>query len=192
MDSSNWESLSQLEPRAYACGYCNMMIGTNSGYYFRGRPDLLIYICSFCKQPSYFNDDLDTQIPGVAYGDVVESLPADVASLYEEARKCMAASAHTAAALLARKLLMNVAVEQGAKENQTFLSYVEYLADNGYVPPNGRAWVDHIRDKGNEAAHEIRLISKAEAELLIAFLAMLLKFIYEFPGKLPQKEGGSA
>jgi len=48
---------------------------------------------------------------------------------------------------------MSIAVAQGAKEGQSFLSYVEYLANAGYVPPNGRHWVDHIRTKGNEANH---------------------------------------
>ena len=56
----------------------------------------------------------------------------------------------------------------------------------GYVPPNGRAWVDHIRTKGNEANHEIKLMSKADAEELIVFAEMLLKFMFEFPGRLPK------
>lgn len=80
---------------------------------------------------------------------------------------------------------MNVAVAQGAKANQPFMAYVEYLASNGYVPPKGRGWVDHIRKKGNEATHEIALMTKPDAEELISFVEMLLKFIYEFPSKIP-------
>ena len=60
-----------------------------------------------------------------------------------------------------------------------------YLADNGYVPPNGRGWVDHIRKKGNEATHEIALMQQGDAEELISFVEMLLKFIYEFPARVP-------
>jgi hypothetical protein len=82
---------------------------------------------------------------------------------------------------------MNIAVSQGAKEGESFLAYVEYLAKAGYVPPNGRGWVDHIRSKGNEANHEIKLMTKADAEELIAFSEMLLKFIFEFPNKVPPK-----
>ena len=80
---------------------------------------------------------------------------------------------------------MNIAVAQGAKQGESFIAYVEYLANSGFVPPNGRGWVDHIRSKGNEANHEIRLMSQPEAEELISFLEMLLKFIYEFPSKVP-------
>ena len=81
---------------------------------------------------------------------------------------------------------MNIAVQKEASENLKFIAYVEYLADHGYVPPGGKSWVDHIRQKGNEATHEIKLMDKQDAEDLIKFSEMLLKFIYEFPGLLPQ------
>ena len=80
---------------------------------------------------------------------------------------------------------MNIAVSLGAEEEESFLFYVEYLASKGYVPPNGRGWVDHIRKKGNEATHEIALMVKSDAEELILFTEMLLKFIYEFPNRVP-------
>jgi hypothetical protein len=82
---------------------------------------------------------------------------------------------------------MSVAVAQGADANKPFVSYGEYLADRGYVPPNGKGWVDHIRKKGNEANHEIRLMAQPDAEELISFAEMLLKFIYEFPSRVPTK-----
>jgi hypothetical protein len=80
---------------------------------------------------------------------------------------------------------MNVGVSLGAAENQSFVAYVDYLADNGYIPPNGRGWVDHIRRRGNEATHEIRRMASADAQELITFLEMILKFIYEFPSRVP-------
>ena len=80
---------------------------------------------------------------------------------------------------------MNIAVSLGSKVGEPFIFYVDYLAANGYVPPNGKGWVDHIRKKGNEATHEILLMKQADAEELISFLEMLLKFIYEFPKKVP-------
>jgi hypothetical protein len=55
----------------------------------------------------------------------------------------------------------------------------------GYVPPDGKGWVDHIRKKGNEATHEIALMTAADAEELISFVEMLLKFVYEFPARVP-------
>jgi hypothetical protein len=81
---------------------------------------------------------------------------------------------------------MHIGVDSGAATGLNFLEYVEYLAAKGYVPPNGKTWVDHIRRKGNEANHEIVLMQKEDAEQLIDFVEMLLKFIYEFPNRVPK------
>lgn len=115
------------------------------------------------------------------------NLPPDVASLYSEARLCTASSSYTAAVLTCRKILMNVAVDKGASAGESFISYIDYLDSKGYIPPDGRGWVDHIRKKSNDANHEIVLMQRNDAEELITFLAMLLKLVYEFPGKIPQK-----
>lgn len=80
---------------------------------------------------------------------------------------------------------MNIGVEQGAPDGLTFVKYIEYLSDKGFVPPNGKHWVDHIRKKGNEATHEIVVMSAEDAKDLITFIEMLLKFIYEFPMMVP-------
>jgi hypothetical protein len=62
---------------------------------------------------------------------------------------------------------------------------LDYLANNGFVPPKGRGWVDHIRKKGNEATHEILAMTHDDATELVLFSEMLLKFIYEFPARIP-------
>ena len=80
---------------------------------------------------------------------------------------------------------MHIGVEQGAEEGKNFIFYVNFLADKGYVPPNGKHWVDHIRKKGNEANHEIVLMERGDAKDLLIFIEMLLKFIYEFPNIVP-------
>ena len=142
-----------------------------------------IYICPNCTKPTYSHGP--TQIPGVAPGNAVAHLPEDIAALYNEARRASSVGASTAAVLACRKLLMNIAVAHGAKPGETFIAYVEHLSQAGFVPPNGRAWVDHIRKKGNEATHEIALMKPADAAELISFAEMLLKFVFEFPGNLP-------
>ena len=82
-------------------------------------------------------------------------------------------------------MLMSIAVAEGADPGQKFIQYVEYLEANNCIPPKGRGWVDHIRLKGNEATHEIALMKKDDAEGLITFVEMLLKYNYEFPAKVP-------
>jgi hypothetical protein len=81
---------------------------------------------------------------------------------------------------------MNIAVAEGAPVGKSFLDYVEHLSAAGYVPPKGKGWVDHIRKKGNEATHEIVMMGAPDAQDLVTFTEMLLKFIYEFPTRVPK------
>ena len=180
-----WSQRTTLNPRSYQCGFCGKNVASNQGYQTDAGAgySAFIYICHFCNRPSFVFDN--EQTPGALFGEDVAYLPGEVDALYREARQCMAVSSYTAAVLVCRKILMNVAVDLRAEQNKSFIQYVQYLADNNYVPPNARGWVDHIRKKGNEANHEILLMSKTDAEELIGLTEMLLKIIYEFPGRVP-------
>jgi hypothetical protein len=179
-----WHNLDPLPGKAWTCGHCGGTTGNDRGYHYHGGAEgRFIYICPICNAPTYF--DKDKQVPSAAYGNPVQHLPHNVGNLYTEARDCMAVNAFTAAVLACRKLLMNVAVSLGAKDNETFVIYVNFLADKGYVPPNAKPWVDHIRQKGNEATHEIPPSNRADAEDLLTFTEMLLKLVFEFPKRLP-------
>lgn len=184
--SRGWQNPAILQSRAYTCGHCGKLVGPNIGYLTGSvnNERHFIYLCTYCEKPTYF-DNNDTQIPGVPYGNDVSHVPSDIAKLYRETRNCMTVSAYTASVLACRKLLMNLAVDQGAAENQHFIEYVNYLDSQGFVPRTARQWVDHIRKKGNEATHEIQMVTKEDATDLITFTEMLLKIIYEFPQRLP-------
>jgi hypothetical protein len=190
----DWQHTQSLAPKQYTCGHCGSLVGPNVGYYAANTPpdpqkpgtalSVALYLCSFCKRPTYFFGD-SKQVPGPRPGNEVAGLPGDIDKLYREARDSFSVSAYTASVLTCRKILMNLAVSKGAEEGASFVKYVDYLADRGYVPPDGRGWVDHIRQRGNEANHEIQLMTRGDAEELISFVEMLLKFIYEFPARVP-------
>lgn len=179
---ADWRNQEELSPRSFSCGYCTLVVGAHRGY-LHTSGDRAIYLCPNCAQPNFFK--LEGRCPEPTPGEDVKFLPKDIEQLYLEARRCVGISAATASVLICRKLLMNIAVAQEAAEGQTFVSYVDHLANTGFIPPNGRAWVDHIRKKGNEANHEIKIMSADDAKELIAFLEMLLKFVYEFPARVP-------
>jgi hypothetical protein len=147
-------------------------------------------VCPLCNRPTFIDSrragDV-VQVPGSRPGSDVEHLPPEVDKLYNEARAAMAANASTVAVLGFRKLLMNVAVEKGAPEGESFQSYVGYLEENHHVPAGAKAWVDHIRQRGNEANHEIKMMSADDANELLVFAEMLLRLVYEFPSRLPKK-----
>ena len=189
MKKGEWNNIGKLEARNFVCGHCGREVGSIEGWFFTQRfPNGVskvtawIYICPICKNPTFFDEY--SQVPGVAVGQKVENLPEEISMLYEEIRKTTSQEAYTAAVLACRKLLMHIAVEKGAKKNLNFVDYVDYLAKNHYAPPNSEPWIDRIRQKGNEANHEIKIMSKNDALEIINFLEMLLKFIYEFPGRV--------
>ncbi|CAN5443935.1 hypothetical protein BH09PSE6_BH09PSE6_07310 [soil metagenome] len=80
---------------------------------------------------------------------------------------------------------MHVAVGLGAPPKGNFVDFIQHIADQHYLPPNAQPWVDLIRKKGNEANHEIKLMSVVDATELLLFAEMLLRIVYEFPSKVP-------
>jgi len=183
----DWKGLNDIRAKVFRCGYCGEKVSSAKGY-FPAQESHRIYICPNCTSPTYIDFQNNKQYPGVAYGNKVENVPDDIEKLYDEARRCMSVLSYTASVMACRKLLMNIAVEKGADEGLSYREYVDYLEQHHYAPPNSKEWVDHIRQKGNEANHEIEIMEKEDAEELIDFIEMLLKFIYEFPGKIKQKQ----
>ena len=182
----DWLKINNLSSKAFKCGYCGENISSEKGYNTQDGYNL-IYICHYCTNPTYFSKD-GKQYPGVAFGSKVENVPENIDKLYNEARQSTSALAFTASVMTSRKLLMNIAVEKGAKEGLSFKEYIEHLDSQHYIPPDGKEWVNLIPQKGNEANHEIKIMKKEDAEELISFIEMLLKFVYEFPGKIKSKQ----
>lgn len=179
----NWEGSKRISPFAYTCYFCEREIASDQGYTCNKGVNK-IYICPYCQRPTSIIGE--TKVPSPAFGEKVDHLPSDIEHIYNEARDCIGCNAFTAAVLSCRKILMHISVEKGAKPGGAFAYYVDYLASNHHIPPGAQGWVALIREKGNEANHEIVMMSDKDAEDLVSFLGMLLKFIYEYPGRLPQ------
>lgn len=180
-----WHNPQHIPSRSFVCGHCAHKVASSAGY-FSGA-NQFIHICPHCSNPNYWGNGMG-QIPGVSPGRPVEHVPEDINGLYEEARTCASAGSFTGSVLLCRKLLMNIGVQEGAEEGKSFVYYIDFLAEKGFIPPHGRAWVEHIRKKGNEATHEIALMTIDDASELVTFTEMLLKFIYEFPASMSQPD----
>lgn len=87
---------------------------------------------------------------------------------------------------------MHVAIQKGASLDKGFSYYVDYLDEKGYVPPDGKQWVDHIRKMGNKGNHELEFFTREQAEEVVIFTQMLLILTYEFPSRLSKVDKGSA
>lgn len=183
MSRPDWLNASRLSPVDYRCGHCGREVASNRGY-FTDSGSYRTYICPRCNKTTFMGDG--EIVPGAPFGNEVAALPSGVEALYREARRAVQAAAYTSAVLTCRKILMHVAVDQGAPQGRNFFQYVEFLASEGYVPRNGRSWVDHIRTRGNEANHEIVVMTQSDASALVRFTEMLLKFVYELPSLVPE------
>jgi hypothetical protein len=140
-----------------------------------------VLTCPVCTRPTYLNDFEKIQIPSVRLGATLTKLPEIVRTAYDEARDCSSVGAFTATVMIARKILMHVAVEEGAAKDLKFFQYVDYLKEGGFVPPKGHDWVKRIKDRGNEANHELPAISQSDAEDIMHLVEMLLRFNYQMP-----------
>ncbi|MCM0626688.1 DUF4145 domain-containing protein [Lysinibacillus sp. OL1_EC] len=187
--SGEWmaEMIENSKRLTYNCGYCGSKVSPANvlpAFDFAYPRNILgvVAICTACNKPSYLNNR--EQVPSEKYGKDVMFLPEDIQSIFEEAKKCYMVGAWTAASLICRKILMNISVLKGAKEGKSFISYVDFLEEKGYIPPDGRSWVDEIRKQGNEATHEIHQIREEDALEILDFTTMLLIFMFELPGKM--------
>jgi uncharacterized protein DUF4145 len=183
INPNSWQSRAQVDGFAWTCGYCGRAVSSTLAY--TTYPDVArIFVCSGCGRPTYRNYDGSEVLPAPFFGNDVAELPKDVARLYDEARDAMTVAAYTSVVLACRKILMHVASSKGAPPGKTFVEYVEYLRDHHLIPQDSEHWVDHLRKRGNEANHEIRLMEKSDAEEMLVFAEMLLKLTYEFPRRI--------
>ncbi len=156
----------------------------NTGYHQYPPSIAWIYICPGCERPTYIEPS-GGQYPSPQPGRDVENLPEDLGKMYEEARLSAMVGAYSASVMVGRVMLMHIAVEKGAKAGLHFEDYVNYLDQKGYVPPDGKQWVDYIRQLGNQANHKIRIMPEQDARNSLHFVEMLLRFIYELPKRVP-------
>ena len=191
----NWEDrIHHGGQYPYHCGWCGNRavssidwkshIAKSHTLYYR----MVISICAHCRKPTIFTfggqhpEELHPKsvIPAPDMNKKIAGMPHKVEQAYAEACKCLSQNAPTAAVMMCRKLLVHVAVEEGAEKDWNgYEQYVDFLKNEGHVPPNAHKMADLVRTIGNEANHELTPISSQEAECLLTFMGMLLFFIYE-------------
>ena len=183
-----WHDAKSIDSHSYSCGWCGNQVATTHGWI--GDPSqrnhhMRIYICSHCTRPTIFrlvpSEQKSIVLPAPNVAKKIKGMPDEVKQAYVEACKCLAYDAPTTAVMMCRKLLVYVAVQEGAERDlDGYVPYVNFLKEKGHVPPNAHKMVDHVRKIGNDANHELKPVDPAEAEALLSFMGMLLTFIYTF------------
>ena len=176
--------------RQYTCGYCGTTV--TPIHVCRGilpkspatqKREVFgeVRACTHCGQVTFFRVADGLQMPGVLYGDNVEHLPTDIATLYEEARTCYGEGAFNACAMACRKILLHVAEEKGLKveKKTTFIEAVNYLFEEGWMPKSARIWIDALKKIGNDANHKIELVEDKAARIAITFTQQMLENVFQ-------------
>ena len=173
----------------YTCGHCNRYVTGRvvSTYLFPSPSGDIFFskirflICPSCSMGSVSHniDQIEDTLPGVKPGDNLEGLPPEINEAYNEARKCFSVKAYTGCELLCRKILMYIGVDKGAPEGQSFVSYLDYLEQQGFITPTIKEWADRIRKFGNLSTHDLTPPDKSRSEATFKFTMVLLRIIYE-------------
>jgi Domain of unknown function (DUF4145) len=94
--------------------------------------------------------------------------------------------AFKAAALLARS-----ALEASAKllkaEGGKLRARIHNLADEGIITGKLAEWADEVRITGNEAAHDMKSVTKEDADAALYFLDSFLEDVYTVPHRQEER-----
>ena len=187
-----WPNLNEFESQSFICWNCGEKIASNKGFislkkHSKELGAMTIYICHNCNAPNVY-DSSRRPICSALQGKEIKKLPKPVEDIYNEARACMSVCAYTATVMLLRKILMNLAVVNGAKEGLKFIEYVDYLCRNGFVHRKQTKQADIVRTMGNDANHQIENKTQQEAEQIFKFVELLLLNNYEFADEEDENE----
>ena len=159
------------------------------------RPDgtVVFLRCVSCRRGMVSNVGVIS--PGASPLDAVDGCPADVEAAWTEVRSDLSVGAATSAVMMCRKLLFHIAVEQGLPAVDakgwapSFEACLAQLRATGILTPLMEPWVQHIKEVGNKANHDLSVISAEDAQRVATFTRQLLVTTYEMPYKMREVLG---
>lgn len=116
------------------------------------------------------------------------AIPSPIVEDWQEAQKALAISATKAAAVMARRVLYGVLLDQKCKEHPMHEGLKE-LIDKVRLPTIFDQWLLAIRDDGHDAAHPYRalIVNETNVTETMAYTAELLRFVYIEPYEFAQR-----
>jgi len=184
----NWVNLKKkdISTKTITCPYCNVRVQAESNTRIidaeTGAIKYHIHKCPECFMPVIIG--LDGKIipqSQILPFDDVRYLPASIEKLYIECRKCYLNECYHSVLMVARTLLMHVAVDKGDNTGKSFAQYISYFETNGFIGSQNKEWVDKIRTIGNKYVHQLDEATSEDAQKVITFIKQLLGNLYEMP-----------
>lgn len=115
-------------------------------------------------------------------------VPSDIAAVFSEAVRALAANCPRASATMARRTLEAIAVEKG-ETSGVLADRLNALSAKDILHPSLAEWVKEVRLVGNAGAHfdPMQPVSSKDAKQLVDFIRELLKYLYELPAELKRR-----
>lgn len=111
------------------------------------------------------------------------SIPTAIAREMQEARACFSAKLYTATAVMVRRTLEGMCVDQGTSKKQLFAALGE-LRDSNKIEGRLFDWAQALRVLGNQGAHFSKdPVSREDAQDALELAEALLDYIYVFTAK---------
>ncbi|MGW4565457.1 DUF4145 domain-containing protein [Streptomyces sp. NPDC004561] len=184
------------ETRLLECPHCERMSFLDAWVTYEDipRPDedfwpthYTLLGCGICRQAQLWksaegpdgSDESEERLwPPVAA--LAQGIPAAIQREMIEARACFDAKLYTAAAVMVRRSLEGMGIEQGTKKRALFQALQE-LRDNGKIEGRLFDWAQALRVLGNQGAHfSEESVSREDAADALSLAEALLNYVYVF------------
>ncbi|MFF9769950.1 DUF4145 domain-containing protein [Streptomyces sp. NPDC014636] len=147
--------------------------------------DYKLWGCLKCKQPQLWkeSDSEESQRLWPQVAALAQGIPASIAREMVEARACFDAKLYTAAAVMVRRTLEGMCIEQGTQKRALFQALQE-LRDDGKIEGRLFDWAQALRVLGNQGAHfSEESVNREDAADALSLAEALLNYIYVFTAK---------
>lgn len=114
-----------------------------------------------------------------------DAVPSGLSSDHAEATRCLASKCYRATAVMARRILEGICIEQGYKKG-VLKARLDQMTADGKIDPRLAQWAHGLRAVGNEGAHDDTVISREDAEEALALAEALLDYLYVFQARFDQ------
>ena len=134
-------------------------------------------------EPAEFDDSDERQRLWPQVPTLAQDIPTPIAREVIEARACFDAKLYTAAAVMVRRSLEGMCIEQGTKKGALFQALQE-LRDDGKIEGRLFDWAQALRVLGNQGAHFSEdSVSREDAADALSLAEALLNYVYVFTVK---------
>jgi Domain of unknown function (DUF4145) len=113
---------------------------------------------------------------------IPESLPPDIERIYLQAERNFPIAGNEEAAGTMYRKALDVGLKRiDPSAKGTLAARIQALAANHKLTPDIAEWSDHIRDLGNDAAHEDSPPTPEELDDLRNFTEMVMRYLFSLP-----------